>query len=272
MVSVSDVTERKGMALEAQKSRQELAHFLRVSTIGELTTSLAHELNQPLAAILANAQAASRLLRDSAAKGSGEIREILGDVADEARRAGDVIQRLRVFLRKGEPNLTLIEVNAMVREVIDLLRSDALIRGVQVQVDLDPRRPTVRGDRVQLEQVLLNLLLNSLEAMADEGANDRVVEVHTASDQGKLRPGFGGRLRAWPPHSRVRRRVRALPHHQGQRPGHGVVDRKIHRGSPWRHRPGPEQPGARRHLHGRPSGRRPRAVPPPRAHAGDGAP
>jgi signal transduction histidine kinase len=199
VVSLTDVTERKRAELEAQKSRQELAHFLRVSTIGELTASLAHELNQPLAAILANAQAAGHLVRDSpATPESTELLEILDDIASEDRRAGEVIRRLRELLRKGDPELALLDVNALVHEVVDLLASDALLRGVSVRLDVDPGRLAVRGDRVQLQQVLLNLTINAMEAMTGDGGNDRAVLVRTAAGETSVRisvadsgPGLG---------------------------------------------------------------------------------
>ncbi len=165
--------------LEAQKSRQELAHFLRVSTIGELTTSLAHELNQPLTAILANAETATRLVRDSKHQGSEQLREILADIVTEDRRAGQVIKRLRELLRKQEPPRALLEVNTLVREVAELLASDALLRGVALRLDLDPGRMTVRGDRVQLQQVLLNVLINAMDALAEAGTSDPAVRVRT---------------------------------------------------------------------------------------------
>jgi nitrogen-specific signal transduction histidine kinase/integral membrane sensor domain MASE1/GAF domain-containing protein len=188
VVSLTEVTERKRAELEAQRSRQELAHFLRVSTIGELTTSLAHELNQPLTAILANAETGTHLLKGSRSPASGQLREILAEIADEDRRAGEVIRRLRELLRKGEPQRALLEVNSLVREIVELLASDALIRGVAVRLDLHPGRLTVRGDRVQLQQVLLNILINAMEALAEVGEADPVVLIRTeGSGDGKAR-------------------------------------------------------------------------------------
>lgn len=188
VVSLTDVTERRRSEAEAQKSRQELAHFLRVSTLGELTTSLAHELNQPLAAILANAQAGTYILGDSSAPGSVQLREILADIASEDRRAGEVIQRLRDLLRKGEPERVSLDVNAVVREVVGLLASDAVIRGVSLRLDVHPDRLVVRGDRVQLQQVLLNVVINAMEAMAGSAAGEAVVVVRTeAAREGSVR-------------------------------------------------------------------------------------
>jgi C4-dicarboxylate-specific signal transduction histidine kinase/integral membrane sensor domain MASE1 len=203
VVSLTDVTERKRAEIEAQKSRQELAHFLRVSTLGELTTSLAHELNQPLTAILANAQAASYLVEDSTAPAAPELREILADIAAEDRRAGEIIKRLRELLRKGEPERLPLDMNAVAREVLGLLSSDALLRGVSLRFDADERPLTVRGDRVQLQQVLLNLVINAMEAMAGLGADEAVVLVR-AGTAGEDRAGLwvedsGPGLRTTPP-------------------------------------------------------------------------
>jgi C4-dicarboxylate-specific signal transduction histidine kinase len=177
VVSHSDVTERHQAEVEAQRSQRELAHYLRVSTIGELTTSLAHELNQPLAAILANAQTARRLV--SAANPAGrEVREILEEIIEEDKRAGEVIQRLRELLRKGEPERTAVDVNELVRDVVKLLGSDAMIRGVTLRVDPASDHLVTRGDSVQLQQVVLNLLINAMDAMA-ECDRDRVIVVRT---------------------------------------------------------------------------------------------
>ena len=177
VVSVSEVTERRHAEAEAQRSRQELAHYLRVSTIGELTTSLAHELNQPLTAILANAQAAQRLIDQGADR--AEIREALQDIVDEDKRAGEVIRRLRELLRKGVTERRPIEINGLVREVTGLLSSDAVIRKLALRFEPGLAAGEVIGDRVQLQQVVLNLVINAMEAMADDGAAERVVLVRT---------------------------------------------------------------------------------------------
>lgn len=179
VVSLTDVSERRLAEIEAQKSRQELAHFLRVSTLGELTTSLAHELNQPLAAILANAQAASYFIDESPAADPAQVQEMLADIASEGMRAGEIIRRLRDLLRKGEPLHTTLDVNALVREVIRLLASDAVIRGVSLRFDARPDHLMVRGDRVQLQQVLLNIVINAMEGMATNRDQEAVVVVRT---------------------------------------------------------------------------------------------
>jgi len=176
VISHLDVTERRRASVEAEKSRQELAHTLRVSTVGELTTSIAHELNQPLAAILANAQAARRLLSGTAAvpESAGELREILADIIEDDRRAGDVIRGLRDLLRKGQTTRQELELNELVRGVIKLLGSDLMIRGVTLRSSLADEALTTCGDPVQLQQVVLNLVVNALEAVAEADGERRI--------------------------------------------------------------------------------------------------
>ena len=183
VVSNTDISERKRAELEAQRSRQELAHVTRVSAMGELTASLAHELNQPLTGILSNAQAARRLL-EVAKPDLDELRSILRDIIDDDRRAADVIQRMRDLLRKSEPEMTHLDLNALVRDVRRLLGSDTVIRDVSIGLDLDAGQLMVTGDRVQLEQVLLNLLLNAMEAMSEQPGSDRTVVVRTRASDG----------------------------------------------------------------------------------------
>jgi signal transduction histidine kinase/integral membrane sensor domain MASE1 len=178
VVSHTDITERKRAELEAQRSRQELAHFTRVSTIGELTASLAHELNQPLTGILSNAQAALRFL-ERTPPDLLEIREILKDIVDDDKRAAEVIRRLRGLLRKEDVRFTLLELNTVIRDVAKLLSSDAIIRNISVRLELDPNPTFVNGDGVQLQQVILNLLVNAMEAMADSTRDGRTIIVRT---------------------------------------------------------------------------------------------
>jgi signal transduction histidine kinase/integral membrane sensor domain MASE1 len=178
VVSSTDITERKRAELESQRSRQELAHFARVSTMGELTASLAHELNQPLTGILINAQTARRLLESGKADLAG-LHAILLNIIEDDRRAADVIQRLRDMLRRGESDVSMLDLNALVRDVLKLLGSDIVIRNVTVVLDLDSQSAIVSGNRVQLEQVLLNLLLNAMESMAERTGGDRTVTVRT---------------------------------------------------------------------------------------------
>ncbi len=173
---------RRRAELEARRRREELAHMTRVATMGELTASLAHEINQPLAAILSNAQAGTRLLANDDFN-LDEIREILSDIAADDLRAGEVIRRMRTLLRKGEFRPTELDVNDLVEEVVGLVRGELILQNVVLTLDLTPRLRPVHGDRVQLQQVLLNLMMNALDAMKEVPDGSRRVLVRsTLSD------------------------------------------------------------------------------------------
>jgi signal transduction histidine kinase len=172
---------RKQAEIETQRLRQELTHIGRVSAMGELAASLAHELNQPLTAILSNAQAAQRLLAVDVID-LDEGREILSDIVADDKRAAAVIHRLRVLLKKGAVDFVPLDVNEIVGEVAWLVKSDALLRNVSMSLELAPDLPSVQGDRVQLQQVVLNLVLNALEALRPPSAGARTLVIRTASD------------------------------------------------------------------------------------------
>ena len=174
-----DVTERRKLESATAELREELVHLSRVAMLGELSGSLAHELNQPLAAILSNAQAAQRFLGQDGA-GLAEVKDILGDIVEDDKRAGEVIRRLRTLLKKDEVQRDALDVNELVREVLKLMRSDLLNRGVAVSTELAPELPTVSGDRVQFQQVLLNLLINACDAMDHHARMGRLIVVRTA--------------------------------------------------------------------------------------------
>jgi C4-dicarboxylate-specific signal transduction histidine kinase len=178
--------ERKRMELalaqrfrEAGRLRQELTHIGRVSAMGELTASLAHELNQPLSAILNNAEVAQRLL-EATVPNIAAMREILNDIVADDKRAADVIRRLRALLRKGELEHVPLDLNGVVDEVAQLVRNDVVVRNVPMRLDLATDLPRVRGDRVQLQQVVLNLVLNGLEAMRDVNGRDPALVIRTS--------------------------------------------------------------------------------------------
>jgi len=176
VIARTDVTNVRLAELEAQRSRQELAHVARVSTVGELTASLAHQLNQPLGAIMTNAQAARRLL-DSPTPDFAKLHAILVDIVKDDRRASDIIVRLRKLLRRGELAMTRVNLTSLIREVADLVVGDAIVRSVTVAVDLDGEPVFVQGDSVQLQQVVLNLLQNAMDAVGDQSDGSRLVTV-----------------------------------------------------------------------------------------------
>jgi PAS domain S-box-containing protein len=179
-----DITERKQAELEAARQRNELAHLSRVTTLSELSGSLTHELNLPLAAILSNAQAAQRFLAHGDAD-LAEVREILNDIVSEDKRAGEVIRRLRLLLKKSEVQRDSLGINGVVQDVLKLMRSDLTNRNVAVDIELAQNLPTVTGDSVQLQQVLLNLVVNACDAMTDCDAPERRLLVRTGMENGR---------------------------------------------------------------------------------------
>ncbi len=172
---------RKRAQADAEERRTEVAHLTRVGILGELSGALAHELNQPLTAILSNAQAAQRLLAKTPVD-LDEVREILGDISNDDKRAGDVIRRLRLLMKKGEAKLLPLNLNDLANDVLELAHSELVERNVAVTTRLTPGLPDFRGDRVQLQQVLLNLIMNACEAMSDTDSGDRSLVVSTAHD------------------------------------------------------------------------------------------
>lgn len=158
--------------------RAELAHVTRVSTLGQLTSSIAHELNQPLGAILRNAEAGELMLQD-AKPDLEEIRAIFADIRADERRAGDVIDRLRVLLKRGEVARDTLDLGQLTGAVVALVGKDAEMRRVRLALTLAAELPAVQGDRVRLQQVLLNLLLNAIDAVQAKPPGDRVVTVRT---------------------------------------------------------------------------------------------
>jgi signal transduction histidine kinase len=175
----ANVLSRKQREIETLRLRQDLTHIGRVSALGELTASLAHELSQPLTAILSNAQTAQRLL-PADAPNLQEVREILADIVADDKRAADVIHRLRGLIKKGDLEFAPLDLNEIVSEVAWLVRNDATIRNVAMTLELAPDLPKVHGDRVQLQQVVLNLVLNGLDAMREPGARGRTLVIRTA--------------------------------------------------------------------------------------------
>ena len=181
-----DVTERKKAEHELAQHRNELSHLSRVTTVSELSSSLAHELNQPLAIILTNAQAAQRLLAQQPPD-LAEARDTLADIVSEDERAGEVIRRLRALLKPGQTQRLPLSVNEIIEDVLRIVRSDLIGRGVTVHTALAESAPQVMGDRIQLQQVLLNLILNASDAMAANPPAQRHLTLATAHRDGRVR-------------------------------------------------------------------------------------
>ena len=165
-------------ALSRQKSN-ELAHVTRVAAMGELTTALAHEINQPLTAVGSNAEAARRFLSQDKPDIS-EIREILADIIQDNQRAGNVVRKIRDLVKRGELEQKAIDFNKAIQELILFIHSESILKGLVISTELYPGLKKIKGDRTQLQQVVLNLVLNSAAAMAHMPLNKRKIMIRTA--------------------------------------------------------------------------------------------
>ena len=157
------------------EQREELLHVTRVGKLAEFVSSLAHEISQPLTAILSYAQAAQRML----AGREPELQKILSYIIDDDQRAAEVIQRLRSLLKKSMPEMKSLDINALINETIVLIATDATVRNVILKIKLESNLPFVRGDRIQLQQVLLNLISNSFDAL-ESSKGVRKILIHTS--------------------------------------------------------------------------------------------
>ena len=173
-----DITERKLSELRAVEDRNALRHMTRVSMLGQLSASIAHQLNQPLAAILGNAEAARKMLAKESVD-LAELREICDDIVADDNRAAEVIRRLGALYRRGDMKTEPFDLNDLIRETLDLLRAELLIRHVTPGTHLAPALPSIEGGRVQLQQVLLNLVLNAADAMSEVDVPKRNLGIRT---------------------------------------------------------------------------------------------
>jgi len=172
----TDTTLMKQRDLEIEEQREELLHVTRVGKLAEFVSSLAHEISQPLTAILSYAQAAQRMLADR----EPQLKEVLQYIISDDIRAVEVIRRLRALLKKSKPVFEPININALIHDTVSLIMTHITVRNKIIQFDLDEELPFIQGDRIQLQQVILNLISNSLEAM-DEKSNSRELLIRTLS-------------------------------------------------------------------------------------------
>jgi PAS domain S-box-containing protein len=173
-----DITARKQAELDAQRDRSELSHLSRVALMGEMSASIAHELNQPLSGILSNAAAGQRFI-DRGNVDLCEVRELLGDIISDGRRASDVLRGIRNMVKKEQIARRSVDLNEVVMDAVRMASADALLHSCQLETSLDSNLPTVDGDPVQLQQVLLNLVINAFDAMRDTPVSDRRVAIAT---------------------------------------------------------------------------------------------
>jgi PAS domain S-box-containing protein len=180
-----DITERKRAEAEARDSERryrevqaELSHANRVATMGQLTASIAHEVNHPIAATILNAHAALRWLNRDVPD-LEEVRQLLTRIANDGDRAGNVVSRIRNLVNKAPPRMEPLNLNEAISEVIELTRGEAMKNGVSVQTQFAESLPAVTGDRTQLQQVILNLILNAVQAMIETGLTLRELQIST---------------------------------------------------------------------------------------------
>jgi PAS domain S-box-containing protein len=176
-----DITARKQAELDAQRDRVELSHLSRVALMGEMSASIAHELNQPLAGILSNAAAGQRFI-DKGDVDLREIRELLGDIIADGRRASDVVRGIRGMVKKEQTARRSVDLNEIVMAALHMMSPDAVLRSCQLETSLHANLPAVEGDPVQLQQVLMNLVINAFDAMRDIPVSTRKVLIATQSN------------------------------------------------------------------------------------------
>lgn len=169
----------------AQRQRDELARFNRVNTVGELAASIAHEVNQPLSAIVSNAQAATRLL-GQLPPDVEEVNAALRDIANDGNRAASILNRVRSLARKEQPTLSSLDLNEVVRDVLRLVAPDADTRQIGIHDELDDALPPITGDRIALQQVIMNLLINAAQAMQETKPESRRIVIRTTHEAGTV--------------------------------------------------------------------------------------
>ena len=179
LIGVSrDITPRKLAEAEALRHREELGHLGRVAAMGELAASIAHELNQPLSGIVSNAAAGERFI-DRGDVDLRELRDLLGDIIADGRRAGDVIRGIQSMVKKGIPTRQRVNLNDLVMNVARIVNPNAMLQSCQVETLLEPDLPAIEADPIQLQQVLLNLVINSFDAMRETPLSHRKVVIVT---------------------------------------------------------------------------------------------
>lgn len=180
--AVMDVTSAKQAAQQVQQLHEDLAHLTRVASLGELTASIAHEVNQPLTAIGTNGEASLRWL-DRDPPDLNEVVVCIERIIRDTRRASDVVQRIQSFIKKANPEKVVLNLNELIEEVISLLQRDISQHRIAMQLELSPSLEMVSGDRIQLQQVIINLMINSIQAMKEMSHEPRHLAIRTWQDE-----------------------------------------------------------------------------------------
>jgi C4-dicarboxylate-specific signal transduction histidine kinase len=165
-----------------REAQMQLTHVNRVATVGQLAASISHEVTQPIGALVTNAQAAMRML-NAHSPDLKQVRDALDDIIKDGRRVGEIIQRIRALVKKAPAQTDLLDINEIITETIALTRGDILRNGVSLETQLAKRLPLVRGDRIQLQQVIMNLLMNAVEAMSTVDEGTRELQIATNKDR-----------------------------------------------------------------------------------------
>ena len=229
-----DVSAQKQAALQVQVQREEMAHRNRVALMGEMTASFAHELNQPLTAIANNASAARRFL-DRGNIDVELLRELLQSMVADSQRAGEVMRGIRSLVRKEPSAHTLLNLNAIITDTVRLVSSDVVNRESVVTTELDPHLPQVQGTLVQIQQVLLNLIINALDAVEQLPPSERRVIIRYSFRQGRCDRSQRTRFWNWAAEGSPGQSFRALLFHETKRNGHGTTYRSVDCRSARRH-------------------------------------
>jgi C4-dicarboxylate-specific signal transduction histidine kinase len=173
-----DITNQKKVEREVREQRDALARVERIANLGQLTGSIAHELNQPLSGILSNAQAGELLLRDGKID-PAEMAAIITEIVADTKRAGEIIRNLRDLYREQKGDFQAVDLNALVEETLRILRSEFVMQNVTLTTKYTDAIPEVMGNRIQLQQVLVNLIMNAQQAMSDMADGDRTLHIAT---------------------------------------------------------------------------------------------
>lgn len=183
---LADVMERMRAEDEARQRQSQLAHVMRLNTMGKMVSELAHEINQPLYAIANYAAACREVMKTQSLAIPDELRQWMQQISDQANRAGEILRRLGEFVRKDAPRRSAVSLNTLIRNIAGLVEIDARVNEVQLNLDLDERAPLVTVDRVQIEQVIVNLVVNAIEAMQDTAPEKRGVSIRTRVESAQV--------------------------------------------------------------------------------------